>query len=150
MQALAYCTKPNMEDTVKSSWVPCMDPPKFYPKTTSFFICENFQIYGTRNLHVYMYSTRQEKVSVLSLQLPVLLGYFCQYFSRVYFQGYYTVHVTRVKKVHNRGAAVHTKLTSGFVDRCLYCCCTMYQACFASLCFTSYSSLVPLLYRNHL
>ena len=28
----------------------------------------------------------------------------------------YTVHVTRTKKVHNCGAAVHTKLTSGFVD----------------------------------
>ena len=30
-------------------------------------------------------------------------------------------HITHAKKFHEKRAAVHTQLTSGFVDRCLYC-----------------------------
>ena len=80
----------------------------------------------------YTYGTRQKKVSGLSQYLPVLPQYFCRYF-RGYFYWYLLystieAHNAREEVFHKKRTAVHTQLTSGFVDRCLYCRRATYQA----------------------
>ena len=76
-----------------------------------------------------MYGTRQKKVSGLSQYLPVLPQYFCRYF-RGYFCWYllYSTIEAREEVFHKKRTAVHTQLTSSFVDRCLYCRRATYQA----------------------
>ena len=78
------------------------------------------------------YGTRQKKVSGLSQYLPVLPQYLCQYF-RGYFCWYLLystieAHNAREEVFHKKRTAVHTQLTSGFVDRFLYCRRATYQA----------------------
>ena len=89
-------------------------------------------IYSPHMLTCMYYDTRTKKVSRLSQYLPVLPQYFCRYY-RGYFCWYllYSMieaHNKRKEVFHKKRAAVHTQLTSGFVDRCLYCHRATYQA----------------------
>ena len=113
--------------------------PQLQSQPTATVYVRIYHSYKVNQLPLCTYGTRQKKVSGLSQYLPVLPQCFCRYF-RGYVCWYFLystieAHNAHEEVFHKKRAAVHTQLTSGFVDRCLYCCRATHQAS-ALLCFT--------------